>query len=55
MSYWWDRTRELIDTYKPDILWFDFGFDKPEFAPYHTKLAASTSLPWILRPKTGSM
>jgi len=37
---WWPRTKEIIDKYQPDILWFDFYLDRPEFAPYHKKLAA---------------
>ncbi|RKR13227.1 alpha-L-fucosidase [Maribacter vaceletii] len=37
---WWPRTQEIIDKYNPDILWFDFYLDRPEFAPYHKKLAA---------------
>jgi len=37
---WWPRTKEIIDLYQPDILWFDFYLDRPEFAPYHKKLAA---------------
>ena len=37
---WWPRTKEIIDNYRPDILWFDFYIDRPEFAPYHKKLAA---------------
>ncbi|MEM9922010.1 MAG: alpha-L-fucosidase [Bacteroidota bacterium] len=37
---WWPRTKEIIDKYEPDILWFDFYLDRPEFAPYHKKLAA---------------
>ncbi|RED96550.1 alpha-L-fucosidase [Marinoscillum furvescens] len=37
---WWPRTKEIIDNYQPDILWFDFYLDRPEFAPYHKKLAA---------------
>lgn len=36
---WWPRTKEIIDKYEPDILWFDFYLDRPEFAPYHKKLA----------------
>jgi len=27
---WYKRTSELIDNYQPDILWFDFGWDRPE-------------------------
>lgn len=37
---WWPRTKEIIDKYQPDILWFDFYLDRPEFAPYHKKLAS---------------
>ncbi|WP_010134258.1 alpha-L-fucosidase [Ochrovirga pacifica] len=37
---WWPRTKEIIDQYQPDILWFDFYLDRPEFVPYHKKLAA---------------
>ena len=40
MDLWWKRTTDIIDSYKPEILWFDFYIDKPEFAPYHPKLAA---------------
>ncbi|AXT58952.1 alpha-L-fucosidase [Aquimarina sp. AD10] len=39
-NFWWPRTKEIIDKYQPDILWFDFFLDRPEFAPYHKKLAA---------------
>lgn len=39
-TIWWPRTKEIIDNYEPDILWFDFFLDRPEFAPYHKKLAA---------------
>ncbi|WP_066630988.1 alpha-L-fucosidase [Labilibacter marinus] len=39
-NVWWPRTKEIIDLYEPDILWFDFFLDRPEFAPYHKKLAA---------------
>lgn len=40
MAHWWDRTKDIIDSYEPDVLWFDFYIDRPEFAPYHPKLAA---------------
>ena len=40
LETWWQRTKEIIDEYEPDILWFDFGLDSAEFAPYHPKLAA---------------
>ncbi|SDX69309.1 alpha-L-fucosidase [Lutibacter oricola] len=37
---WWPRTKEIIDKYQPDVFWFDFYLDRPEFAPYHKKLAS---------------
>lgn len=37
---WWNRTTDIIDNYQPDILWFDFFWDSPEFSAYHPKLAA---------------
>ncbi|WP_239985853.1 MULTISPECIES: alpha-L-fucosidase [Arenibacter] len=37
---WWDRTLDLIDNYQPDILWFDFYLDTPDFADLRPKLAA---------------
>ena len=40
LEKWWARTKDLIDNYQPEILWFDFYMDRPEFAPYHPKLAA---------------
>lgn len=49
---WWPRTKEIIDKYQPDILWFDFCIDKPEFAPYHKKLAAYYYNSGIERDKT---
>ena len=49
LQLWWARTKDLIDNYKPDILWFDFCLDRKEFAPYHKKLAAyyyNSGLKW---------
>ncbi|MEO1448191.1 MAG: alpha-L-fucosidase [Bacteroidota bacterium] len=40
LDMWWNRTTEIIDKYQPDILWFDFYIDNPEFVPYHPQLAA---------------
>ena len=40
LETWWMRTKEIIDNYEPDILWFDFGIDRAEWTPYHAKLAA---------------
>ena len=37
---WWDRTVDLIDNYQPDILWFDFYLDIPDFADMRPKIAA---------------
>jgi len=37
---WYARTIEIVDKYKPDLMWFDFGFDPPEFEPYRKKFAA---------------
>ncbi|ARV16518.1 alpha-L-fucosidase [Polaribacter sp. SA4-12] len=37
---WWNRTKDLIDNYQPDILWFDFMLDMPAFEAYRPKLAA---------------
>ena len=40
MKLWWDRTKDIIDNYQPDVIWFDYYMDRPEFVPYHPKLAA---------------
>ena len=37
---WWNRTTDIIDSYQPDIIWFDFYWDRPEFEDYHPRLAA---------------
>lgn len=37
---WWARTTDLIDNYKPEILWFDFYLDIPDFEEYRPKIAA---------------
>ena len=37
---WWDRTVDLIDNYQPDVLWFDFYLDIPDFAELRPKIAA---------------
>jgi len=40
LDLWWNRTKDIIDNYQPDILWFDFVLDHEEFDPYHPQLAA---------------
>lgn len=37
---WWNRTVDLIDNYQPEILWFDFYLDIPDYAEYRPKIAA---------------
>ena len=40
LDLWWNRTKDIIDNYRPDILWFDFVIDREEYRTYHPKLAA---------------
>jgi alpha-L-fucosidase len=37
---WYARTRELVDKFSPDVLWFDFGWHRDEFAPWRSRVAA---------------
>ena len=37
---WSARTKELIDKFRPDLIWFDFGWHHDEFAPYRPMVAA---------------
>jgi alpha-L-fucosidase len=37
---WWNRTKDIIDNYQPDVLWFDFCIDNAAYKTYHAKLAA---------------
>ena len=37
---WYARTKELVDRFQPDILWFDFGWHEEEFAPYRPRITA---------------
>ena len=39
-TMWWNRTKDIIDNYHPDVLWFDFYLDKEAFRPNHPQLAA---------------
>lgn len=40
LDHWWDRTTDIIDQYEPDVLWFDFGLDKPGFESVHKRILA---------------
>lgn len=37
---WLERTRELVDKYRPQLIWFDWWIEEPAFAPYLQRLAA---------------
>ena len=37
---WLARTNEIVDKFHPDLLWFDFCFEGPEFEPYRKQFAA---------------
>ena len=37
---WYARTRELVDRFSPDVLWFDFGWHRDEFEPWRPRVAA---------------
>lgn len=46
---WLARTRELVDKYEPDVLWFDYGWHREEFGPYRLELVAhyyNSALKW---------
>ena len=40
LDLWWNRTTDIIDQYEPDLIWFDFGLDKPGFESVHKKILA---------------
>ncbi|RME68952.1 MAG: alpha-L-fucosidase, partial [Verrucomicrobia bacterium] len=40
IDYWWRRTTDIIDQYQPDIMWFDYGLDKPGWEVVHKKILA---------------
>jgi len=40
IEHWYNRTKELIDKYQPDLFWFDFGFCYPEFEQGRKEIAA---------------
>lgn len=37
---WYARTRELVDRFSPEVLWFDFGWHRSEFQPWYPRVAA---------------
>jgi alpha-L-fucosidase len=37
---WYARTVELVDKYKPQLVWFDWWIEQPVFSPYLQKFAA---------------
>lgn len=37
---WYNRTTDLIDRFEPDLLWFDFGWGKKEFHPWHPRVTS---------------
>jgi len=40
MDNWLARTAELVDQYKPEVLWFDWWIEQPVFQPYLKRFAA---------------
>jgi alpha-L-fucosidase len=37
---WLARTTEIVTKYHPEVVWFDWWIEKPEFAPYLQRFAA---------------
>lgn len=37
---WYGRTIQIVDQYEPDLVWFDFGFEGPEWEPYRKAFGA---------------
>ncbi len=37
---WFARTAELVDTYQPQLVWFDWWIEQPVFEPYLRRFAA---------------
>jgi len=37
---WLARTAEIVDKYKPELIWFDWWIEQPVFQPYLQKFAA---------------
>ena len=53
LQNWYARTLEMIDYFRPDVLWFDFGWHFDEFEPYRPQVAAyyyNRALEWGSEP-----
>ena len=37
---WLARTAEIVDKYQPQLVWFDWWIEQPDFQPYLQKFAA---------------
>ena len=35
---WYARVREMVDLFEPDLLYFDFGWHRDEFQPWHARV-----------------
>ncbi len=40
MDDWLARTEELVDKYRPEVLWFDWWIEQPAMEPYRQRFAA---------------
>ena len=40
LDLWWNRTTDIMDQYEPDLIWFDYGLDKPGWESVHQRLLA---------------
>ena len=40
LDNWLARTCELVDKYRPELIWFDWWIEQPAFEPYKQKFAA---------------
>lgn len=40
LDLWWNRTTDIMDQYEPDLIWFDYGLDKPGWESVHQRILA---------------
>jgi alpha-L-fucosidase len=40
LKMWLAKVKEVVGKYQPDYLWFDFGWQEPEFEPYKKEFLA---------------